>query len=143
MLRFCLLASVLAAGLAAAPGAAVDERGPFYLVGLPSLGTLTWRCDGHDPERYALGFRAFRTATTSIRLIARGRTVRSTRVHPRGVVRFPFVRSRVQRLEFVQGTGAGTLRATVTVSFVRDVPVSYCVPYAPPRIEVVVTPRTH
>jgi hypothetical protein len=41
----------------------------------------------------------------------------------------------------VQKTGAGTLRAFVTVDFIPGGPTTYCYPYLPPRVDVYITPR--
>ena len=147
-MRLCAAAvitiAMLAAGAATPRGeSAARLRGPFLLVTLPSLGTVTWTCD--VPERYpsfALGYRASpRHATTALELRAGGRVVARQRIQPGERVRFPFVRTRRQTLTLVQGTGAGTLTASVAVDFVPGLPVVYCVPYAPPAIRVHVAPR--
>ena len=147
-MRLCAAAAaaiaVLAAGAETPSGeTATRLRGPFQLVTLPSLGTVTWTCD--VPERYpsfALGYRASpRYATTSLELRAGGRVVARGRIQPGQRVRFPFLRTRRQTLVLVQGTGAGTLTASVAVDFVPGLPVTYCVPYAPPEIRVRVSPR--
>ena len=125
------------------------ERGPFLLVALPALGTVTWRCDpsvkpGVAPglAGMALGFHAFRnSATDQVRLRAAGQTIKNRVVQPGDTVRFPYVRSRRQRLEIVQRTGAGTLRASIDVDFAPHGPTTYCYPYLPPRVDVRVGPR--
>lgn len=151
MLRIASI--VLSAALALSAPAATAEpakvRGPFLLVTLPALGTVTWRC---DPARkpglapglpgLALGFRAFRnSATDHLRLHIGERTILRRVVQPGESVAFPYLRSRVQQLEIVQPTGAGTLRAFVTVSFVSPAVAPYCYPYLPPRLEVRVLSR--
>jgi hypothetical protein len=118
-------------------------RGPFLLVTLPSLGTVTWTCDvsARYPS-FALGYRASpRYADTLVELRARGRRIARRTVLPGQHARFPFLSSRTQTLEFVQGTGAGVLRAFVSVDFVPGLPVVYCWPYAPPAVRVLVSPR--
>jgi hypothetical protein len=79
-------------------------------------------------------------ATTDLRLIAADRVVRAVTVDPGETHRFP-VLGRSQRLELVQGTGAGTLRATVVVRFDDSPVVSHCYAYAPPKLTVRITPR--
>jgi hypothetical protein len=124
-------------------------RGPFPLVTLPSLGTVTWRC---DPDRrpglaqgwpsLALGFRSPRaSATTRLRLHVRGRTIARRVVQPGSSTELPYLQSRVQHLELVQFTGAGTLRAFVKVSFVSPATATYCYPYLQPRVDVRLLPR--
>jgi len=90
----------------------------------------------------ALGFTAFtRSATDRVRLHVRGRTVLARTVQPGEAVAFPYVRSRLQQLDFIQKTGAGTLRAFVTVDFAPHGSTTYCYPYLPPRVSVRVEPR--
>lgn len=109
-------------------------------MSLPSIGTVTWRCNaGHT--RYALGFRAFPVSATDHIRFSGGRTVRTATVQPGEGVRFPFA-GRVHRLEFVQQTGAGTLRASVTVRFDTPKIAPYCYPYLPPGVSVTVSPRS-
>ena len=113
-------------------------HGPFLLVSLPALGTVNWRCG----DGFALGFDPFRvSADTYVRLHIGPRTIGRYRARPGRTLRLPFLRSRVQQLDFVQRTEPGTLRASVTVNFVRGVTYSYCWPYLPPRIDVRVLPR--
>lgn len=134
--------AVVALGTQASPGAhdSLPGRGPFLLVSLPSLGVVTWRC-GPRAASYGLGFRTFaQGATTDIRLVADGRTVRRARVDPGRAVRLP-LRGLVQRLQVEQFTGAGTLRATVVVRFETTSLASHCFGYSPPALEVRVTPR--
>lgn len=137
---------VMAPSSSAAPA---KVRGPFLLVSLPSLGTVTWRC---DPARQpglapglpglALGFRSFRvSATDRLRFHVGERTILTRVVQPGQSVQLPYLRSRVQQLDIVQQTGAGTLRAFLTVSFVSPGTSTYCYSYLPPRIDVRVRPR--
>lgn len=122
-----------------APHASV--RGPFLLVTLPSLGTVTWTCEPRRYPSFALAYRASpRYATTYLVLRAGTRRV-TRRVHPGRVVTFPFSSTRTQLLSLVQGTGAGVLRASVRVDFVPNRPVVYCWSYAPPALTVRTFPR--
>lgn len=129
----------------ARPGAV---RGPFLLVALPALGTVTWRCTAdrppdmtHGPHALGLGFSAFRaSATARIRLRVGGRVRMSKTVDPGESVRFPLLQARIQRLELVQFTGAGTLRASVTVDLVPP-GTGWCYSYLPPKTTVRVQPR--
>lgn len=144
-----MLSAALAVSASAATAELAEVRGPFLLVALPALGTVTWRCDparrpGAAPglPGLALGFRAFRSsATDRLRFRVGGRTILRRVVQPGESVEFPYLRRRVQQLEIVQPTGAGTLRAVVTVSFVSPAVAPYCYSYLPPRIDVRVLPR--
>lgn len=149
------VAAILLCGLVLLMGSSTSaasprtERGSFLLVALPALGTVTWRCDpsvtpGVAPglAGMALGFRAFsNSATDHVRLRAAGRTIRNRVVQPGETVEFPYVQATRQRLDFVQQTGAGTLRASVRVDFVPRGATTYCHPYLPPRVDVGVGPR--
>jgi hypothetical protein len=135
-----LVAAAAALCLLLVPAQAAGERagGPFLLVALNSLGTVTWRCDVHASDGFGLGFRQFVvTATTGITLRAGGRTIETVTTNPGERVRFPLLRSRRQQLTFVQGTEARSLRATVSADFLpgRD----YCWSYLPPRTMVWLT----
>lgn len=117
-------------------------RGPFLLVSLASLGTVTWRCDRARRPGLALGFDSFTaSADLTASLRASGRTVTGRHVAPGEVVAFPFLRAPIQRLELIQGTGAGTLRATITVDFAARSTPSHCWPYAPPKTDVALSTR--
>ncbi len=119
-------------------------RGPYLLVTLPSLGAVTWTCDTAAARypSFALGYRASpRYATTSVELRAGGHRVARRVVQPGQRLRLPFSSARTQTLSFVQGTGAGTLQASVFVNFVPNTPVNYCSPYSPPSLKVRVSPR--
>lgn len=144
--------SLVAALIVLAPSAMAKPakaRGPFLLVSLPALGTVTWRCDPSMKPGVASGLAAmalgFRTnvasATDRLRFHIRRRTILRRVVQPGESIELPYVRSRVQQLDFVQQTGAGTLRAFVTVDFVPHGPTTYCYGYQPPRISVRVLPR--
>jgi len=129
--------------LATTAGGGAGTRKPkaFLLVALPSLGSVTWRC-GPTDGIYGLGYREFwSSATTTVTLNAGGRTVRK-RVDPHQLVTFPFSRARTQRLTFVQGTEAGTLRAVVTVRFAQAHAVAPpCQAYLPPPFAAQVSGR--
>ena len=143
------LAVVIVVLSPAASAREVRTRGPFLLAALPSLGTVTWRCDPRGQPRIrrglpalALGFRAFSSsADVQLRLRVGTRLVRSLRVDPGESVALPFVRGPLQRLELVQFTEAGTLRAFVRVEFVFPSVATYCYSYLPPRIDIQITPR--
>lgn len=127
-------------GAPSSSAASATVRGPFLLVSLPSLGTVDWRCDAARQPGLALGFRAFSAgADLYLRLRAGGRTVLRRQILPGQMIRFPYLQARIQRLDFVQGTKAGTLRASVTVNFLPG--FGYCWPYFPPRMDVRVLPR--
>jgi hypothetical protein len=124
-------------------------RGPFLLVSLPSMGSATWRC---DPARHpglaphlpglALGFDASRSsATEQIRLRAGKRTILSRRLQPGQSLDLPYLHERVQTLDVVQATSAGTVNASITVNFLAGPTIPYCWAYAPPRIDVHVSAR--
>lgn len=142
MTRIAPFAVVAAVLLAAVPGNASQSqaRQVNLLVSLPSLGTVTWRC-GTAPGTYDLGFRVFGTAaSTEARLVVGGLVVLSRKVHPGHAWRLPPA-GRVQRLELSQFTGAGTLKATVSVRFERQPIASHCYRYSPPNLEVRVAAR--
>jgi hypothetical protein len=133
-----LLAAAPACQGDAEPSGAATRPG-FLLVSLPSLGTVTWRCGARG--EYGLAFEVFRTsASTQVRWLAGGDVRRRATVHPGEVLRLPLSGTR-QDLEFKQGTGAGTLRASVSVEFETMPTVSHCYRYAPPHLAVRVTPR--
>ena len=142
--RLCLsLLAVLAVLLAAMPGAATNgrTRGPFPLVSLNSLGEVRWSCAvgmRPDLERFALRYAQSRVAATSfVRLVVGGRTIKTARTDPGSVVRFPFLRPARQRLIFVQSHEPGRLTAVVDVDFGRPSrqPIySACWSYMPPPV---------
>ena len=141
-----VLSAALAAGTLgtaceeASSPAGAEVRPSFLLVSLPSLGTATWRCGPKD-DTYGLAFRVFSSgATTSVRLLAARRVVRRVTVHPGETYRFP-VLGLSQRLKITQGTGAGTLRATVGARFDKAPVVSHCFAYSPPHLIVRVSTR--
>jgi len=129
-----LLASVVVA--ASTAGAAEQGRGPFLLVALPSLGTVTWSCGGSGAHHVALGFRVNpMDATTAVTFMA-GQANRQVTLQPGQSTRFPLLAPGKQRLAISQATEARSLRATVVATFNPD--QSYCFPYFPPRISVTV-----
>lgn len=138
---------LLAVGSASAQSA--RGHGPWPLVSLAALGTVTWRCDpAASPSirpgvpALALGFHVARLGQTGhLTLTVQHRTVRSTTVQPGQTVTLPFLRAPVQRLDISEGGEDGTLRAIVTVSFPRPSVSSYCWPYMPPKIQVLLAPR--
>jgi hypothetical protein len=143
MLAALALVPLVLAGAVGRAGARADAGGPFPLVTLASLGTVTWRCNPHDlasVDRHGLGFRALpQAATESVRLFFGRRLVATRRLDPSQSTTFPQSRSRVQTLRIVQATEAGTLRATVRVDFLPG--RTYCWPYFPPRADVTLLPR--
>lgn len=153
MLRLALFSLTAALVLVVPSGTAqptqpTSVRGPFLLVSLPALGTVTWRCDSarKGPAAglpgLALGFRSPTGGSTErVRLRAAGRTILNRVVQPGERLNLPYLRTRVQQLDVTQKTGAGTLRAFITVDFAPHGPTTYCWPYLPPRIDVRLLPR--
>jgi hypothetical protein len=135
--------ALLAVVFAALPGAATNARprGPFLLVALNSLGEVRWFCAaGARPnlDEFALQYTQARvTATTLVRLVVGGRTIKKATTNPGAVVRFPFLRPARQRLVFVQSHEPGTLTAVVDVDFGRHYRqpfYSACWSYMPPPV---------
>jgi hypothetical protein len=134
------LAFLLAAGIVAANGAsAVRPRGPFPLLSLNSFGDVSWLCaPGSSRERDRFGLRysqATGTATTRVRLVVGGRTVKTVQTNPGSAVRFPLLRPARQKLILVARTEPGTLTARVSVDFVRPYrrpSYAACWKYMPP-----------
>lgn len=149
--RFAVLclAGCLAAFTSQAAATSEKVRGPWLLVSLPALGTVTWRC---DPSRHpgvapglpalALGFHAFRVGQSGeIRLHLGGRTILRRVIQPGRSITLPYLRARVQQLDISESGEDGTLRAFVTVYFAAGATSGYCWPYLPPKIDVEVVPR--
>jgi hypothetical protein len=132
------LAIALAGAAAGEPGVRGHSN---LLVALPGLGSVTWRCGATDGV-YGLSYREFWTsATTSVTLHAGRKTVARV-VNPTQLIAFPYFRTRVQRLKFVQTIEPGTLRAVVRVDFgARPRRYPPCQQYLPPRFVVNVYPR--
>jgi hypothetical protein len=138
VLSVCLALAAGGAGESGASGAnaRAGAPGPFLLVSLGSLGTVTWRCEGRTGW-YALGFRlSGRRATTLVTLRAGGSAHGRVTVQPGERVAFPYLADDVQRLVIVQGTGARTIRADVTVTFDPDASYTFCHAYLPPSLHV-------
>jgi hypothetical protein len=116
-------------------------RGPWLLVSLAALGTVTWRCDPARHPGLALGFRASPTGQDgSLRLRARGRTVSTHTFRPRQTIELPYLRAATQRLDITEGGENGSLRASVTVGFDAN-SGGYCFSYMPPKVDVHFGPR--
>jgi hypothetical protein len=144
-LRRFVASSLLGVLLVAAPHASARRatvRGPWLLVSLAALGTVTWRCDtaitGLAPglPGLALGFRVSGGQTGTLRLAVAHRTVVSRVIQPGQSIQLPYLHARVQRLEIAQGGENGTLRARVTVDFAANATSGYCWPYMPPKTDV-------
>jgi hypothetical protein len=147
-------AVVLAIAICSLAGASASAReartrGPWPLVSLAALGTVTWRCDPTGAPSVAsrlpalaLGFRvAARGQTGHLTLTVARRAVRSIAIEPGETITLPFLRAPIQRMNVSEGGEDGTLRATVIVSFVRPFVSGYCWPYMPPKVDVQLTPR--
>ena len=136
-LLIVVLAVAIGGAAPAAPLGHSTARGPFLLVGLPSLGTVSWRCDGRG--HYALGFRVLaHSATTGLRFRA-GTVAKTAIAQPGEPIRFPYVHAHRQRLTVVQGNEVRTLRASVVVYFAPH--YTYCWSYLVPRINVAIRPH--
>ena len=141
------LASVLIVVVPQGSAKEAKVKGPWQLVSLASLGTVTWRC---DPKRHpglapglpalALGFNSSALQSGGIRLRAGGRTILARRI-PAGPINLPYLHKRVQHLDIHVGGEDGTLRAFVVVDFAAGATSGYCWPYMPPKTEVRLLPR--
>jgi hypothetical protein len=111
------------------------------LTALADIGTVYWRfdCTRGEPQRWAIGVRLFDTATTGVTWETRRRSARRT-LQPKETAWFPLTTIRRQRLVFVQGTEAGTLRGAVSVDFGRG-RVNHCESYLPPHFAGHLSPR--
>ena len=141
VLALLVLGSALAALAAGSSSSApTRQNGPFLLVSLPALGTVTWTCAPTRAAPYRLGFNAFReSATDEVRFHVGPRTIERRTVQPGDRVNFLWERSRLQQLDIVQGIKPGTLRAFVKVRFRAR--FEHCASCMPPRLEVLVLPR--
>jgi hypothetical protein len=139
----CLL-PWLAVSAPTASARRASVRGPWPLVSLATLGTVTWRCDpsahpGAAPRSpgLALGFRASVTAQSGfVRLRIAGRHVVQRAFQPGDTIRFPYLVARIQEVEIAERGEIGTLRAFVRVNFAPRAVSSYCWPYMPPPTTV-------
>lgn len=130
----------LAGALAFAAPSGGGTKGPFDLISLASMGTVTWTC-GVDQAAYSLGFRPERNAAT-MRIVLRldgapsARFTLTSRDMPVKVSR-----ARRQELRIAQRTGAGTLHARLSVDFGAQASARPCYPYLPPKTSVSMGPR--
>jgi hypothetical protein len=112
------------------------------LATLPSIGTVTWRCDAAGRVgRYGLGLSAFEAgATNHVAWRAAALSVAAT-VQPGERRRFPLTSVPVQLLELTQATEARTLHASLVVRFRgAGTPVeSHCFGYLPPALTLRLT----
>jgi hypothetical protein len=125
--------------LAATPTHEERTRGPFVLVSVGELGTITWRC-GERGERYAIGYRGSPLSATTVVRARIGHRRTRTVVNPGGRIRFPLVRARRQKITLAQATEPGVLRATIVADFGAG-SIAHCWSYAPPRVDLRLTPR--
>lgn len=146
------LVSAVALVVSASVGAASDTKhtvvkGPWLLTALPSMGTVTWRCDTARERRgqpaVALGLDARGAlATETMELRANGVAVLRRVIQPGQRESLPFLRPAVQTLTVVQETKPGTLRGVVTVRFGSGrLSKSHCWEHLPPAVTVRVFPR--
>jgi hypothetical protein len=119
-------------------------RGPWRLVSLAALGTVTWRCDpaarphvSPGLPALALGFRVERLGQTGHLALTIGpRTVVSRSIQPGQVIALPYLAAPIQRLTISEGGEDGTLHATILVAFNKPSASNYCWPYMPPEVHV-------
>ena len=141
------LVGIVMASLLLVPGSQADRKephcGPFFLVQLPSLGTLTWRTVTHNgSEWHGLGYKPTPPiATTRVTLRVGGRTVARRTVNE-NAVRFAAYSNRLQIVTLSQMTEPGTLKATATVDFKPGAVATYCRPYFPPGLRISLLPRS-
>ena len=143
-----LVALAVALGATGARAADLKVRGPWPLVAVGALGSVTWRCDpAQQPglasglPGLALGFHSTGGQTGTLRLRVPSRTVVNRVVQPGQTVALPFLHARVQTLELTQSGEDGTLRAVVTVNFEAGSTSTYCWPYLPPKVDLQLAPR--
>ncbi len=147
MTRVRPLLAALVGCLLLVPGSEAGRQaprcGPFFLVKLPSLGTLAWRTATRDgKDWHGLAYRPTPPiATTSVRLRVGGRTVAIRTVNEKAV-RFRLYPRRFQVVTLTQGTEPGALRASVTVDFTPGAAATYCEPYFPPGLRITLLPRS-
>lgn len=122
------------------PGAG-GARGPFELVSIPSLGTVTWAC-GPEATRFGLGFRVDPPRTTTdVALHAGGKIRRRARITDEPF-RIRLLPLRRQTLHLRQLSKAGSLTGTVRVDFGAGRAAVPCWPHLPPKTVVRIGPRT-
>jgi hypothetical protein len=142
-----LAVTILVGALLVVPGSHASGRtprcGPFFLVRLPSLGTLTWRTSTKNGrDWHGVGYRPTPpVATTQVDLKVGRRTVARRTVNE-DAVRFPLFPKRFQLVTLSQMTEPGTLRASVRVDFKPGAVAPYCEPYFPPGLRITLTPRS-
>ncbi|HEY7149739.1 MAG TPA: hypothetical protein VH420_09880 [Gaiellaceae bacterium] len=141
------LVLILAVALLLVPGSRASREtshcGPFLLVQLPSLGTLSWRTVTQGQTiRHGLEYRPTPSAaTTDVRLVVDGEVVAKRRVDEQ-TARFSPVRARRQVVKLSQHTEPGTLRASIEIDFKPGVTYTYCYPYLPPGLTITLLPRS-
>jgi hypothetical protein len=148
-LEAVLVASIVLSPAVAASGEHAHSAGPWPLVSLASLGTVTWRCALKGQPQLApglpalaLGFRVARLGQTGHLALTIGtKTVVARAIQPGQVIALPYLHAPVQRLALSEGGEDGTLRATVVVAFPRHSLSNYCWPYMPPDVRVHLSPR--
>jgi len=122
------------------------KHGPWPLVSLGQLGSITWKCDAraHGRSRYAVQVRHPISATTFVR-VSVGRRTSARRLDPGQVLRYPWSAARWWKLRFRQQIEPGTLHARVTIDFVQRLhgrlTNGYCEAYYPPRVMLRMGPR--
>ena len=140
-------AAVLMGSLLLVPGSRAGGEephcGPFFLVKLPSLGTLTWRtATRNGKDWHGLGYRPTPPiATTFVGLRVGGRIVAGRTVNERAV-RFSLYPHRYQVVRLTQITEPRTLKATITVDFRPGSAGEYCALYVPPGLRITLLPRS-
>ena len=141
------LVGVVMTSLLLVPGSQADRGdshcGPFFLVQLPSLGTLTWRTVTHNGrDWHGLGYKPTPpTATTRVILRVGGHIVARRTVNE-NAVRFAAYSNRLQTVTLSQMTEPGTLKATAMVDFKPGAVATYCQPYFPPGLRISLLPRS-
>jgi hypothetical protein len=146
--------AVLVAAMSLSPVASASAQqthvaGPWPLVSLASLGTVTWRCDPKARPQVApglpalaLGFRVARLGQTGhLTLVIGTKTVVSRVIQPGQVIALPYLPAATQRLAISEGGEDGTLRATILVTFRQPSRSNYCWAYMPPDVHVHLSPR--
>jgi hypothetical protein len=139
----CVAALTAAALIVDDPGVAREGRGspsgPFGLVTIPSLGSVLWTATCSDVKgvSYALRYREGDNATTEV-IFRAGLVSRYRTIQPGQTLRFLYFTARVeQRIEMIQSTKPGVLRARVIVDFTRPKRgLANCWNYAPPSFSV-------